>query len=301
MLTGPVAFSTSTDPVAPAKVIVDYAKTNEKLEIVGGDRWADTLLDVAGVKALADAAVARRAAREDRGAARAGARDEARDRSSRRRARQIARVLSGVRRPRTRRWRKPPEVFFVPLSGFTGHCARALSYWSDDQWLTCKSSSTICPPSPCSRRPTFRSCSKRSGASRPPPPLPRRPPSGGGAAAPVAEEQTEFDVILTGDGGKKINVIKEVRAITAARLDRGEVAGRERAEGRQGRHQQGRGREDQGPARGRRRDCRAQVSRSRHAGSPACATEGGGRRRSPLFACGVIGFVKRRAIARRRC
>ncbi|RYE63970.1 MAG: 50S ribosomal protein L7/L12, partial [Oxalobacteraceae bacterium] len=38
---------------------------------------------------------------------------------------------------------------------------------------------------------------------------------GGGAAAPAAEEQTEFDVILTGDGGKKINVIKEVRAITA--------------------------------------------------------------------------------------
>ena len=37
---------------------------------------------------------------------------------------------------------------------------------------------------------------------------------GGGAAAPAVEEQTEFDVILTGDGGKKINVIKEVRAIT---------------------------------------------------------------------------------------
>ncbi|MFM9828606.1 MAG: 50S ribosomal protein L7/L12 [Sphingomonas sp.] len=39
-------------------------------------------------------------------------------------------------------------------------------------------------------------------------------PGGGGAAAPVVEEQTEFDVILTGDGGKKINVIKEVRALT---------------------------------------------------------------------------------------
>ncbi len=37
---------------------------------------------------------------------------------------------------------------------------------------------------------------------------------GGGAAAPAAEEQTEFDVILTGDGGNKIAVIKEVRAIT---------------------------------------------------------------------------------------
>ena len=39
-------------------------------------------------------------------------------------------------------------------------------------------------------------------------------PAGGGAAAEAVEEKTEFDVILTGDGGKKINVIKEVRAIT---------------------------------------------------------------------------------------
>src|SRR5436190_21332369 len=39
-------------------------------------------------------------------------------------------------------------------------------------------------------------------------------PAGGGAAAEPVEEQTEFDVILTGDGGKKIQVIKEVRAIT---------------------------------------------------------------------------------------
>jgi large subunit ribosomal protein L7/L12 len=38
------------------------------------------------------------------------------------------------------------------------------------------------------------------------------------AAGPAAEEQTEFDVILTGDGGNKINVIKEVRAITALGL-----------------------------------------------------------------------------------
>jgi len=44
------------------------------------------------------------------------------------------------------------------------------------------------------------------------------PAAGGGAAAPVAEEKTEFDVILTGDGGKKINVIKEVRAITGLGL-----------------------------------------------------------------------------------
>jgi large subunit ribosomal protein L7/L12 len=42
----------------------------------------------------------------------------------------------------------------------------------------------------------------------------------GPAAGPVeaVEEKTEFDVILTGDGGKKIQVIKEVRAITGLGL-----------------------------------------------------------------------------------
>jgi large subunit ribosomal protein L7/L12 len=39
-------------------------------------------------------------------------------------------------------------------------------------------------------------------------------PGGGAEAAAPVEEKTEFDVILTGDGGKKIQVIKEVRAIT---------------------------------------------------------------------------------------
>ena len=41
-------------------------------------------------------------------------------------------------------------------------------------------------------------------------------PAAGGAAA--VEEKDEFDVILTGDGGNKINVIKEVRAITGLGL-----------------------------------------------------------------------------------
>ncbi|MEB3416540.1 50S ribosomal protein L7/L12 [Alteriqipengyuania sp. WL0013] len=43
-------------------------------------------------------------------------------------------------------------------------------------------------------------------------------PAGGGEAAAPAEEKDEFDVILTGDGGKKIQVIKEVRAITGLGL-----------------------------------------------------------------------------------
>ena len=44
------------------------------------------------------------------------------------------------------------------------------------------------------------------------------PAAGGGDAGGAAEEKDEFDVILTGDGGKKIQVIKEVRAITGLGL-----------------------------------------------------------------------------------
>ncbi len=44
------------------------------------------------------------------------------------------------------------------------------------------------------------------------------PAAGGGEAEPVAEEQTEFDVILTSAGEKKVNVIKVVRAVTGLGL-----------------------------------------------------------------------------------
>ena len=52
MLTGPTAFATSTDPVAAAKVAVEFAKTTDKFEIVGG-AMGTTVLDIDGVKALA--------------------------------------------------------------------------------------------------------------------------------------------------------------------------------------------------------------------------------------------------------
>ena len=43
-------------------------------------------------------------------------------------------------------------------------------------------------------------------------------PAAGGAAAAPAEEKTEFTVVLAGAGDKKIEVIKEVRAITGLGL-----------------------------------------------------------------------------------
>ena len=51
-LTGPTAIATSVDPVAAAKAIVDFAKTTDKIEIVGGAMGA-LVLNAEGVKALA--------------------------------------------------------------------------------------------------------------------------------------------------------------------------------------------------------------------------------------------------------
>jgi large subunit ribosomal protein L10 len=52
MLVGPVALASSVDPVAAAKVAIDFAKTNDKLEIVGGSMGTQ-VLNPEGIKALA--------------------------------------------------------------------------------------------------------------------------------------------------------------------------------------------------------------------------------------------------------
>ena len=52
MFTGPTAIATSVDPVAAAKAIVEFAKTNDKIEIVGG-AMGSLVLNAEGVKALA--------------------------------------------------------------------------------------------------------------------------------------------------------------------------------------------------------------------------------------------------------
>lgn len=52
MLTGPTAIAFSADPVSAAKILVEYAKANEKLVIVGG-AFGEIKLDVNGVKNLA--------------------------------------------------------------------------------------------------------------------------------------------------------------------------------------------------------------------------------------------------------
>ena len=51
-LTGPTAIATPVDPVAAAKAVVEFAKTNDKLEIVGGS-MGTMVLNADGIKALA--------------------------------------------------------------------------------------------------------------------------------------------------------------------------------------------------------------------------------------------------------
>jgi large subunit ribosomal protein L10 len=53
LLKGPTALATSPDPVAAAKVAVDFAKTTDRFEILGG-AMGGTVLDVNGIKALAE-------------------------------------------------------------------------------------------------------------------------------------------------------------------------------------------------------------------------------------------------------
>jgi len=52
LFTGPTGIAASADPVTAAKVVVDFAKTNDKLEIVGG-AMGSVVLNADGIKALA--------------------------------------------------------------------------------------------------------------------------------------------------------------------------------------------------------------------------------------------------------
>ena len=53
LLTGPTALAWADEPVAVAKVIVEFAKTNDKLVLLGGSLGSQ-VLDAAGIKALAE-------------------------------------------------------------------------------------------------------------------------------------------------------------------------------------------------------------------------------------------------------
>ena len=200
LLTGPTALATSSDPVAAAKVAVEFAKTNDKFEIVGG-AMGETMLDVAGVKALAELPSLDRASRHPHWP-HPGAGDQ--DRPDRTgaggpvgaRFRRQGRSLTFLTHARNTRAEAPElEIKMADLnkivddlSALTVLEAAELAKLLEEKWgVSAAAAVAVAGPAAA-------------------------------AAGPAAEEQTEFDVILTGDGGKKINVIKEVRAITGLGL-----------------------------------------------------------------------------------
>ena len=81
------------------------------------------------------------------------------------------------------------------------------------------------------------------------------------AEAPAEVEQDEFDVVLTGAGDKKFQVIKEVRALTNLGLKEAKDLVDGAPQERPGKGQQGRRREGEGAARRGRRYRRAQIAR----------------------------------------
>ena len=108
--------------------------------------------------------------------------------------------------------------------------------------------------------------------------------AGAGADTPAAEEKDEFDVVLDSVGDKKIQVIKEVRALTSLGLKEAKdlVDGAPEAGPREG--QQGRRGQGEGGPRGRRRHRQHQVIHRRRLGAGDSTTAerplpipGGGR------------------------
>ena len=113
--------------------------------------------------------------------------------------------------------------------------------------------------------------------------------AGGAGGEAAAEAKDDFDVILTGFGDKKIQVIKEIRGITGPRPQGSQGTRRGRAEADQGRCSEGRGGRDPEEDRGSWRSGRRQVGRrdnriDEHLGASR------GLRRRPLRGRSAHGF-----------
>ena len=202
LLKGPTVIAYSSDPVAAPKVATDFAKANEKFVILGG-AMGKTALNPDGVKALAALPSL----------------DELR-----------AKIVGLLQAPAT----KIAQVVNAPAAqarprgsglcheGRSGVRPLASINWFEPN----KEHETMADLSKDRRRPVqphrARSGRARQDARREVGRLGRCRGCGcggpAGAAAAPAEEKTEFTVVLAAAGDKKIEVIKEVRALTGLGL-----------------------------------------------------------------------------------
>ena len=223
LLKGPALIAFSGDPVAAAKVAVDFAKNNERLVILGG-AMGNTALNPDGIKSLAtlpslDELRAKLVGLHP------GAGDEAR--AARHRAGCEARACHlglCVKTPPTAVSKifecndsNSKEVHMADLekivddlSSLTVLEASELAKLLEEKWGVSAAAAVAVA----------------AGPAGVPPPLP-------------AEEKTEFTVVLAAAGDKKIEVIKEVRAHHRPRPEGSQGSRRGCAEAGQGRRQQG--------------------------------------------------------------
>ena len=200
---GPTGIATSDDPVAASKVAVAYAKENDKLVILGGVVGNDD----AGCRGASRPSPSLPSLDALRGKI-VGLLQAP--------ATKIAGRASGARRSACPCHRRACQE----RSGLSGTFHRKHSNPNIEGTEKCRRSKNLlktCRASRFWKRRTSPSFWKKSGAFRPPLRWrsPRRRPA---AAAAPAAEKTEFTVVLAAAGDKKINVIKEVRAITGLGL-----------------------------------------------------------------------------------
>ena len=199
-MVGPLMFGISTDPVAAAKVLNDFAKANDKFVIKAG-AMPNQVMDAKGVQALASMP-----SREELLAKLLGTMQAPIAKF----VRTLNEVPTGfVRGLAAVRDQKQAAYFNYPtLSGVT---QMALS--------KAEILDAIAAMSVLDLSELIKEMEEKFGVSAAAAvAVAAAPAAGGGAGAAAAEEKTEFDVILTGDGGKKVNVIKAVRELTSLGL-----------------------------------------------------------------------------------
>ena len=204
MLKGPTLIAYSDDPVAAPKVAVAFAKDFDKLVILGGAMGA-TALNADGVRSLATMPSLDELRAKLVGLIQAPATKLAQLTTAP--AAKLARVFGAYAdktRPDRVRHCKPIE----PNLNLTG----------TEQWLISKRSSKNCRAlTVLEAAELAKLLEEKWGVSAAAAVAVAAAPAAAAAAAPV-EEQTEFTVVLAAIGDKKIEVIKEVRAITGLGL-----------------------------------------------------------------------------------
>ena len=201
LLKGPTCLAFSADPIAAPKIAVKFAKANEKFVILGG-AMGTTVLDAKGVNSLADLPSLDELSGKLIGLLQAPASKIARTLNEP--GAQLARVVRRLRQQG---------------SGVTAMKPNTRSQTYEDKSMADlqKIVDTLSSLTVLEAAELAKLLEEKWGVSAAAPVAMMAAAAGGAAAAP-AEEKTEFTVVLDRAGAQKINVIKEVRAITSLGL-----------------------------------------------------------------------------------